>query len=67
MTGLSHSGNAEEARVERLGFGFSARRHRQLDVVDRPDHRTTIPLPVGHELLIACEIVGVLVSRAVDV
>ena len=41
--GLPHSGDAEEARVERLGLGLSARRHRKLDVVDGPDHGTTLP------------------------
>jgi hypothetical protein len=38
-----HSRDTQEARVERLGLCLSARRHRELDVVDGPDHRTALP------------------------
>jgi hypothetical protein len=45
MVRLPHSRDAEEARVERLGLGLSARWHRQLDVVDRPDHGNDLTPP----------------------
>jgi hypothetical protein len=45
-----HPGKAEETRVERLGFGLSARRHRELDVVDGPDHGNDLTRPPGHDL-----------------
>jgi hypothetical protein len=45
MRGFGHLGDAEEAVVETDGLRLSARRHRQLHVLDALDrHATACPL-----------------------
>jgi hypothetical protein len=40
---LGHPGDAQNARVERLGLDLPARWHRKLNMMECPDHGSTIP------------------------